>query len=80
MLKVRRRMRHKLHSFLPKGTRSFNRYPTLLFQREMNSIFNKLLIFLAVFDNLYIICSVLEGRRKQNEEFDQVTAAVGQEQ
>ena len=51
-----------------------------MFQREMNSIFNKLLIFLAVFDNLYIICSVLEGRRKQNEEFDQVTAAVGQEQ
>jgi len=38
----------------------------------MNSIFNRLLIFLAIFDNLYIICSVLEGRRKHTEAFDQV--------
>jgi hypothetical protein len=35
----------------------------ILCSKEMNSIFNKLLVFLAVFDNFYIICSVLEGIR-----------------
>lgn len=37
----------------------------------MNSIFNKLLVFLAVFDNVYIVCSVLEGLRK-HKAFSQV--------
>ncbi len=36
----------------------------ILCSKEMNSIFNKLLVFLAVFDNFYIVCSVLEGLRK----------------
>ncbi len=35
----------------------------ILCSREMNSIFNKLLVFLAIFDNFYIVCSVLEGIR-----------------
>ena len=30
----------------------------------MSSIFNRLLVFLALFDNAYIVCSVLEGIRK----------------
>ncbi len=42
----------------------------------MNSIFNRLLIFLALFDNLYIMCSILEGHRKHTENFDQVCALL----
>ncbi|TRY70052.1 hypothetical protein TCAL_04844 [Tigriopus californicus] len=38
----------------------------ILCSKDMNSIFNRLLVFLAVFDNLYIICSVLEGIRKHS--------------
>ena len=36
----------------------------ILCSREMSSIFNRLLVFLALFDNAYIVCSVLEGLRK----------------
>ncbi len=36
----------------------------VLCSREMNSIFNRLLVFLSLWDNLYIVCSVLEGVRK----------------
>lgn len=40
----------------------------ILCSREMNSIFNRLLVLLAVFDNFYILCSVLEAMRKRNEQ------------
>ncbi len=43
----------------------------VLCSREMNSIFNRLLVFLSLWDNLYIICSVLEGIRKHTP-FSQV--------
>eukprot|EP00095_Tigriopus_kingsejongensis_P000754 snap_masked-scaffold273_size229271-processed-gene-1.12 protein:Tk00754 transcript:snap_masked-scaffold273_size229271-processed-gene-1.12-mRNA-1 annotation:"fmrfamide receptor" len=38
----------------------------ILCSKDMNSIFNRLLVFLAVFDNIYIVCSVLEGIRKHS--------------
>ena len=34
----------------------------VLVSKKLNSIFNRILVFLAVFDNVYILCSVLEGR------------------
>ena len=37
----------------------------VLCSREMNSIFNRLLMFLAIFDNFFIICQMLEAHRKQ---------------
>ncbi len=43
----------------------------VLCSREMNSIFNRLLVFLSLWDNLYIVCSVLEGIRKHRP-FSQV--------
>ena len=36
----------------------------VLCSKEMNSIFNRLLMFLAIFDNFFIICQMLEARRK----------------
>ena len=36
----------------------------VLVSKKLNSIFNRILVFLAVFDNVYILCSVLEGRRE----------------
>ena len=36
----------------------------VLCSREMNSIFNRLLMFLAIFDNFFIICQMLEAHRK----------------
>ena len=36
----------------------------VLCSREMNSIFNRLLMLLAIFDNFFIICQMLEGKRK----------------
>ena len=34
----------------------------VLVSKKLNSIFNRILVFLAVFDNVYILCSVLEGK------------------
>ncbi len=36
----------------------------ILLSREMSSIFNRLLTCMAVFDNVFIVCSVLEAVRK----------------
>ncbi|TRY69587.1 hypothetical protein TCAL_05231 [Tigriopus californicus] len=36
----------------------------ILLSKEMSSIFNRLLTCLAVFDNIFIVCSVLEAFRK----------------
>ena len=36
----------------------------ILCSKEMSSIFNRLLVLLAVYDNFYILCSVLEAMRK----------------
>jgi hypothetical protein len=36
----------------------------ILGSKEMSSMFNRLLTCLAVFDNIFIVCSVLEGVRK----------------
>ena len=36
----------------------------ILLSKEMSSIFNRLLTCLAVFDNVFIVCSVLEAIRK----------------
>ena len=36
----------------------------VLCSRKMSSIFNRLLMFLAIFDNFFIICQLLEARRK----------------
>jgi hypothetical protein len=36
----------------------------ILCSREMSSIFNRLLVLLAIYDNFYILCSVLEAKRK----------------
>ena len=49
----------------------------VLCSREMNSIFNRLLMFLAIFDNFFIICQMLEAKRKttntyEDGEFNQV--------
>lgn len=51
----------------------------VLCSREMNSIFNRLLMFLAIFDNFFIICQMLEAQRKMTNthtygehEFNQV--------
>ena len=38
----------------------------ILCSKEMSSIFNRLLVLLAVYDNFYILCSVLEAMRKSN--------------
>ena len=38
----------------------------ILLSKEMNSIFNRLLVFLAVFDNFYIACALSEGVRKHS--------------
>ena len=38
----------------------------ILCSKEMSSIFNRLLVLLAVYDNFYIICSLLEAMRKRN--------------
>ena len=51
----------------------------VLCSREMNSIFNRLLMFLAIFDNFFIVCQMLEAQRKMTNthtygenEFNQV--------
>ena len=36
----------------------------VLLSGKLNSIFNKILVFLAVFDNVFIVCSLLEAVRK----------------
>lgn len=36
----------------------------ILISRKLNSIFNRILVFLAIFDNIFIFCAVLEGIRK----------------
>ena len=36
----------------------------VLLTKKLNSIFNRILVFLAVFDNIFIFCAVLEGIRK----------------
>ena len=38
--------------------------------KDMHSIFNRLLIFLAIFDNLFIICQILEAKRKMSNTFE----------
>ena len=38
----------------------------ILCSKDMNSIFNRLLVFLAISDNLYIFCSISEGVRRTN--------------
>ena len=42
----------------------------ILCSKEMSSIFNRLLVLLAVFDNMYIILSILEAMRKWNSHND----------
>ena len=39
----------------------------ILLSRAMNTIFNKLLVFLAICDNFFIVCSMLEGIRKHSD-------------
>jgi hypothetical protein len=34
----------------------------VLVSKKLNSIFNRILVFLAVFDNIFIFCAVLEGQ------------------
>ena len=34
----------------------------VLMSKKLNSIFNRILVFLAIFDNIFIFCSVLEGK------------------
>ena len=36
----------------------------VLLSKKLSSIFNKILVFLAVFDNIFIVCSLLEAIRK----------------
>ena len=36
----------------------------ILCSKKMSSIFNRLLVFLTVFDNLFIVCCILESMRK----------------
>jgi len=36
----------------------------ILLSKKLNSIFNRILVFLAVFDNIFIFCSILEAIRK----------------
>ena len=36
----------------------------VLISKRLNSIFNRILVFLAIFDNIFISCSVMEGIRK----------------
>ena len=36
----------------------------VLCSREMNTIFNRILLFLAIFDNCFIICQISEARRR----------------
>ena len=36
----------------------------VLMSNRLNSVFNKILLFLAIFDNIFIICSILEATRK----------------
>ena len=46
----------------------------ILISRDMFSIFNCLLMFLAIFDNIFIICQLLEAQRKMtntNDELDE---------
>ena len=38
----------------------------ILSSKEMSSIFNRLLVLLAIYDNFYILCSVLEAKRKSS--------------
>ena len=38
--------------------------------KDMYSIFNRLLIFLAIFDNFFIICQILEAKRKMSLQFE----------
>lgn len=38
----------------------------ILCSKEMSSIFNRLLVLLAVYDNFYILCSVIEAKRKSS--------------
>lgn len=38
----------------------------ILCSKEMSSIFNRLLVLLAIYDNFYILCSVLEALRKSS--------------
>lgn len=38
----------------------------ILCSKEMSSIFNRLLVLLAIYDNFYIICSVIEAKRKSS--------------
>ena len=42
----------------------------VLVSKKLNSIFNRILVFLAVFDNVYILCSVLEGRHSFRMELE----------
>ena len=49
----------------------------VLCSKDMYGIFNRLLIFLAIFDNVFIICQILEAKRKLTNtfgyfEFDQL--------
>ena len=50
----------------------------ILCSKEMSSIFNRLLVLLAVYDNFYIICSLLDVmRRAEHNEFHEYAFAYG---
>jgi len=42
----------------------------ILCSKEMSSIFNRLLVLLAIYDNFYILCSLLEALRKNSPHND----------
>ena len=44
----------------------------ILISRDMLSIFNCLLMFLAIFDNIFIICQLLEAQRKMTNTHDEL--------
>ena len=44
----------------------------ILISRDMFSIFNCLLMFLAIFDNIFIICQLLEAQRKMTDTHDEL--------
>ena len=44
-------------------TGNFVAIPILL-SKQLSSIFNRILIFLAIFDTIFIVCSLLESVRK----------------
>ena len=41
----------------------------ILCSKKMYSIFNRLLVFLAIFDNVFIVCQLLEAKRKMTNNF-----------